>query len=443
MKIMMISLGCDKNRVDSESMLGLAVTGGHGLTDDENEADAIIINTCCFIHDAKEESINSILECAELKKTGHLKKLIVTGCLAQRYADDITKEIPEVDAILGTTAYDELLDVLDDTGLSVRMKDISAPLHLKVNRVITGENYVSYLKIAEGCDKHCTYCVIPSVRGNFRSFPMEDLVSEAKYLAENGTRELVLVAQETTVYGTDLYGEKSLHLLIRKLAEIPELKWIRLMYCYPEEIYPELIETMAECEKVVHYLDIPVQHSSDTVLKRMGRRTTRKEILGKIKALRKRIPDIALRTSLIVGFPGETEEDVEDLLDFIKEAKFTRLGCFTYSREEGTPAAKMADQIKAAEKRKRRSKVMKLAGEISKENGKNMCGKTLPVIIEGYLADEDIYVGRTYMDAPGVDGMIFVFSDENLLSGDIIDVLVTGAKKYDLYGEATVNESAE
>ena len=443
MKVMMISLGCDKNRVDSEGMMGLVLEGGHTITDDEFEAEAIIINTCCFIHDAKEESINTILECAELKKTGHLKKLIITGCLAQRYAKEIHEEIPEVDSIMGTTAFDDLLEALSEKGFSERMKDLDLPLHLKAKRLITGESYVSYLKIAEGCNKRCSYCVIPSVRGSYRSFDMDMLVEEAKYLVENGARELVLVAQETTMYGLDLYGKKSLHILIKKLAKIEDLKWIRLMYCYPEEIYDELIDTMASEEKVVHYLDLPVQHSSDKILARMGRRTTHAELLAIIKKLREKMPDISLRTSLIVGFPGETEEDVCDLEEFVKEVKFTRLGCFCYSKEEGTPAYKMKNQVLAREKKKRRSRIMKLAGEISKAHGQSMIDKTVDCIIEGYMPDEDIYVGRTYQDAPGVDGTIFIFSDEKLLSGDVIKAYVTGAKKYDLIGEAITDESAE
>lgn len=442
MKVLLISLGCDKNRVDSEYMLGMLKGGGHSITDDETIAEAIIVNTCCFIHDAKEESINTILEMAELKSGGSLKKLIVTGCLAQRYADEIQESIPEVDCILGTTAYDEILEALTEDEFSVRMKPLGHLPLPEEKRIITGENYVSYLKIAEGCDKHCTYCVIPSIRGNYRSVPMERLVEEAKYLAEAGTSELILVAQETTLYGVDLYGEKKLHVLIEKLSEIEGIKWIRLMYCYPEEIYDELLDTMAACDKVLHYLDIPIQHASDKILKAMGRRTNRQQLLDVINKIREKMPDVSLRTSLITGFPGETEEDVEILEQFVKEVNFTRLGVFTYSREDGTAAAKMKEQMPAREKTKRRNRIMKLAKKMSFENGKKLVGKTMQVIIEGYIPDEDVYVGRTYMDAPDIDGSIFIFSEERLMSGDVVTALVTGSEKYDLIGEVTGFEFA-
>lgn len=442
MKVLLISLGCDKNRVDSEYMLGIIRGGGHSITDDEAVAEAIIVNTCCFIHDAKEESINTILEMAEHKSAGNVKKLIVTGCLAQRYADEIRESIPEVDCILGTTAYDEILEALEDKEFSVRMKPLGHLPLPKEKRIITGENYVSYLKIAEGCDKHCTYCVIPSIRGNYRSVPMERLVEEAKYLVESGTSELILVAQETTLYGVDIYGEKKLHVLLEKLSEIDGLKWIRLMYCYPEEIYDELLYTMASCNKVVHYLDIPIQHASDKILKAMGRRTNRQQLSDVIGRIREIMPDISLRTSLITGFPGETEEDVEILEQFVKEINFTRLGVFTYSKEDGTAAAKMKEQVPAREKTKRRNRIMKLAKKMSFENGKNLVGKTMQVIVEGYIPDEDIYVGRTYMDAPDIDGSIFLFSDERLMSGDVVSALVTGSEKYDLIGEVTGFEFA-
>ncbi|MBQ8281502.1 MAG: 30S ribosomal protein S12 methylthiotransferase RimO [Lachnospiraceae bacterium] len=442
MKILLISLGCDKNRVDSEYMLGMLQSAGHVIIDDENEAEAIVVNTCCFIHDAKEESINTILEMAELKKTGKLKKLIVTGCLAQRYAEEIHQQIPEVDSVLGTSAYDEILTALKADGFSLHMKNIDNLPMPDAKRIITGENYVSYLKIAEGCGKHCTYCVIPSIRGNYRSVPMERLLEEAKYLAEAGTKELILVAQETTLYGVDLYGEKRLHILLEKLAEIDELKWIRVMYCYPEEIYDELLDTMAGNNKILNYLDIPVQHASDKILKAMGRRTNRAELYSIIGKIREKMPDVALRTSLITGFPGETEEDVEILEEFVKDINFTRLGVFTYSKEEGTPAAKMKNQVPAREKNKRRSRIMKVAKELSFKNGQDMVGKTVQVIIEGYIPDEDIYVGRTYMDAPGIDGSIFVICDEKLMSGDMVNVEITGAEKYDLIGEVSGDEFA-
>ena len=442
MKVLLISLGCDKNRVDSEYMLGILKSDGHVIIDDENEAEAIIVNTCCFIHDAKEESINTILEMAELKITGKLKRLIVTGCLAQRYAEEIHGEIPEVDAVLGTSAYDEILEALEEGEFSLHMKGIDELPLPSAKRIITGENYVSYLKIAEGCSKHCTYCVIPSIRGNFRSVPMERLIEEARYLAESGTKELILVAQETTLYGVDLYGEKKLHELLKKLTEIDELKWIRVMYCYPEEIYDELLDTMAGSDIILNYLDIPVQHASDKILKAMGRRTNRAELYSIINKIREKMPDAALRTSLITGFPGETEEDMDILEEFVKDINFTRLGVFTYSKEEGTPAARMKAQVPAREKNKRRNRIMRIAKEMSFENGRNMIGKTVPVIIEGYIPDEDIYVGRTYMDAPGIDGSIFVLCDERLMSGDIVNVEITGSEKYDLIGEVTGDEFA-
>ena len=442
MKILLVSLGCDKNRVDSEHMLGLLSERGHMIVDDENEAEAIIVNSCCFIGDAKEESINTILEMAEYKKSGKLKRLVVTGCLAQRYAEDIKAEIPEVDAIVGTTAFDSIVQAVESEGFCEKLLSIDR-LVPGNKRIISGESYVSYLKIAEGCGKHCTYCVIPSVRGNYRSVPMEELLSEARYLAENGTSELILVAQETTLYGTDLYGKKSLHVLLEKLSEIEGLNWIRVMYCYPEEIYDELLDTMAANEKIVNYLDIPVQHASDRILKAMGRKTSRKGILSVLKKIKKKMPDAALRTSLITGFPGETKEDVEILKDFIKEAGFTRIGVFTYSREENTPAAVMPGQVPEREKKRRRKEIMQLAAGLSKERLKGMVGKTLSVMIEGFLPDEEVYVGRSYMDAPEIDGCVFLFSDEKHMSGEVVKALITGADKYDLTGEIFENESSE
>lgn len=445
MRVLLVSLGCDKNRVDSEYMLGILRDGGHTLTDDENEADAVIINTCCFIHDAKEESINTILEFAELKKSSGLKKLIVTGCLAQRYAQEIHEEIPEADAVLGTSAFDDILQCLasEDSGFEMDLKDINRLPLSDSKRIITGENYVSYLKIAEGCDKRCTYCVIPSVRGKYRSVPMERLIEEASYLAENGTKELIVVAQETTLYGVDLYGEKKLHELLKRLTEIEGLEWIRLMYCYPEEIYDELLETVASSDKILHYLDIPIQHASDRILKAMGRKTCKADIYSVIEKIRKIIPDAGLRTSLITGFPGETEEDVAELEELVRKVNFTRLGVFTYSKEEGTPASKMKNQVPAREKTKRRNRIMKIAGKMAFENARAMEGRTVKVIIEGFIPDENIYIGRTYMDAPDIDGSVFVFCDENLLSGSIVDVKITGSEKYDLIGEVTDDEFAK
>ncbi len=438
MKILCISLGCDKNLVDTERMLGLLTRDGYSFTDDEQEADIIVINTCCFINDAKEESVNTILEMAELKKTGRLKALIVTGCLAQRYRQEILDEIPEVDGVLGTSSYDEICAVLKkalDGEKTLRLMEADRTPEPGAGRILTTGGHYAFLKIAEGCDKHCTYCIIPNLRGCYRSVPMEDLVREAEELAEQGVKELILVAQETTLYGVDLYGEKKLPELLRRLAAVDGLYWIRILYCYPEEITEELIDTIASEEKICHYLDIPIQHASDRVLKRMGRRTSQEELRERIRTIREKIPDIALRTTLISGFPGETEEDHEILMEFVNEMEFERLGVFTYSAEEDTPAAGFPDQIPEALKEQRRDEVMELQQEIVFEKSEEMFGRVLDVMIEGKLADEPAYVGRTYMDAPNVDGYIFVTSGELFVSGDFVRVRVTGASDYDLTGE--------
>lgn len=437
-KVLFISLGCDKNLTDSEEMLGMLVENGYEITNDETEAEVIVINTCAFIHDAKEESVNTILEMARYKEKGTCKALLVTGCLAQRYKEEIVREIPEVDAVLGTASYDEIIKALNQvfSGESfLEFKDInSLPKHSR-KRVITTGGYFEYLKIAEGCDKHCTYCIIPKLRGNFRSIPMEQLLSQAEYLAEQGVRELILVAQETTVYGKDLYGEKSLHILLKKLCQIPGIQWIRVLYCYPEEIYPELIQTMKEEPKICHYLDLPIQHCSDRILKRMGRRTTKQELVDIVETLRREIPDIILRTTLITGFPGETQEDHEELMEFIDTMEFDRLGVFTYSPEEDTPAAIMPDQIDEEVKLDRQAELMELQQEISLDKGNDKIGSVVEVMIEGKVADENAYVARTYGDAPNVDGYIFVNTGTELMSGDFARVHVTGALEYDLIGE--------
>ena len=438
MKILFISLGCDKNLVDTEVMLGLLASRGYEMTDDETEADIIVINTCCFIHDAKEESIQNILEMAEYKKEGKVKALIVTGCLAERYRQEILDEIPEVDEVLGTTAYDRILDAVDAALAgehSVMLADIDALPLPDTRRLVTTGGHFAYLKIAEGCDKHCTYCIIPKIRGNYRSVPMERLIREAEELAAQGVKELILVAQETTLYGKDLYGEKSLHRLVRELCRISGLQWIRILYCYPEEITDELIQVMKEEKKVCHYLDLPIQHASDAVLKRMGRRTTKQELIEIIGKLRREIPDICLRTTLITGFPGETEEQHEELIEFVDEMEFDRLGVFTYSPEEDTPAEKMPDQIDEEVKEERQAELMELQQEIAFDNAERMVGREVLVMIEGKVADENAYVGRTYRDAPNVDGLIFINTDEELLSGDFARVKVTGALDYDLIGE--------
>lgn len=437
-KVLFISLGCDKNLADSEEMLGTLVENGYEITNDESEAEAIVINTCAFIHDAKEESVNSILEMAQYKETGKLKALLVTGCLAQRYQKEITEEIPEVDAVLGTGSWDELIQALDkafEGEKYLNFQSIDRVPQAEGKRVITTGGYYDYLKIAEGCDKCCTYCIIPKLRGKYRSIPMEKLVAQAEYLASQGVRELIVVAQETTVYGKDLYGEKSLHILLRKLCRIPGIRWIRILYCYPEEIYPELIQTMKEERKICHYLDLPIQHCNDRILKRMGRRTTKAELIQIVETLRKEIPDIILRTTLITGFPGETQEEHEELLEFIDIMEFDRLGVFTYSAEEDTPAAKMPDQIEEEEKQRRQAELMELQQEISIDKGNGRIGSEVEVMVEGKVAGENAYVARTYGDAPGVDGYLFINTDTQLMSGDFAMVHVTGALEYDLIGE--------
>ena len=447
MKILFVSLGCDKNLVDSEEMLGLLSGAGYEFTDDETEAEVIVVNTCCFIGDAKEESINTLLEMAKQKETGHCLVLLAAGCLAQRYKEEVLSEIPEVDGILGTASCDKIVSVVEKAlaGKKEAVFENLNPLGGKAGgRIVTTGGHYAYLKIAEGCDKHCTYCVIPSVRGPYRSVPMERLLEEAGRLAEKGVRELILVAQETTLYGTDLYGEKRLPALLEGLAKIPGVHWIRLLYCYPEEITDQLIETIRTEKKICHYMDIPIQHASDRILRRMGRRTGREEITARLKKLREAIPDMAVRTTMITGFPGETEEDMEELLEFVDEMEFERLGVFTYSQEEGTPAADMEEQIPEETKLARRDAVMELQQEISLAGGEAMVGRRLEVFIEGKVADEEAYVGRTYMDAPGVDGYIFVNTDLELMSGMFVQVKVTGALEYDLIGElCDEDESAQ
>ena len=438
MKILFISLGCDKNLVDTEVMLGMLASRGYEMTNDEQEADIIVINTCCFIHDAKEESIQNILEMAEYKKNGSAKALIVTGCMAERYRQEILDEIPEVDEVLGTTAYDRILDAVDAALAGqheVMTADLDALPLPETKRLVTTGGHFAYLKIAEGCDKHCTYCIIPKIRGNFRSVPMERLLKEAQDLAEQGVKELILVAQETTLYGKDLYGEKSLPKLLRELCKISGIRWIRILYCYPEEITDELIQVMKEEPKICHYLDLPIQHANDTILKRMGRRTSKQELIDIVQKLRKEIPDICLRTTLITGFPGETQEQHEEVMEFIDTLEFDRLGAFTYSPEEDTPAAVMPDQIDEEVKEDRQADIMELQQEIAFDKAEDMIGREVLVMIEGKVADENAYVGRTYRDAPNVDGLIFINTDVELISGDFAKVKVTGALDYDLIGE--------
>ena len=437
-KVLFISLGCDKNLVDSEFMIGMLTSEGVVLCDDETEADIIIINSCCFINDAKEESINTILEMAEYKKTGNCKALIVTGCLSQRYQDEIKTEIPEVDAILGTNSYDAICEAVKEALAQNYYKNVATLEGLPKltnKRTVTTGGHFAYLKIAEGCNKNCTYCIIPSIRGRYRSVPMEDLIAQAKELAENGVKELILVAQETTLYGVDLYGEKSLHKLLDELNKIPGLFWIRIMYCYPEEIYEELIEAMIRNKKVCHYLDMPIQHCNDEILRKMARRTNRKELEERVAYLRERIPDITIRTTLICGFPGETEEMHEELMQFVNDMEFDRLGAFAYSPEEGTVAAELPEQVDEELKLDWQADVMELQEEVIFDKNETLIGQTYYAFIEGKVADENAYIGRTYRDAPNVDGYIFINTDEELMTGDIVKVQVIGAYEYDLIGE--------
>lgn len=439
MNIYFVSLGCDKNLVDSEKMLGILKENGYQLINEEQEADIIIVNTCCFIHDAKEESITTILEMADYKKSGQLKALIVTGCLAERYKDEILNEIPEVDALLGTASFDEILEVIEKIlqgNRLTRFEGLDRLPMVRSNRVLTSGTFSTYLKIAEGCDKHCTYCIIPQVRGNFRSVPMEELLREANYLASQGVKELILVAQETTLYGVDLYGEKTLPKLLSELCKLEGIEWIRILYCYPEEITEELIEVMKREPKICRYLDLPIQHASDRILKLMGRRTNKADLTHIIQKLRSNLPDIVLRTTLITGFPTETEEEHQELCDFVRQMRFERLGVFTYSKEDQTPAAKLKPQIPAKVKKQRRKELMKLQQDIVFELTNGLIGRHFQVLIEGKIAEEDrVYIGRTTMDAPQVDGFLFLNSDRELISGDIVEAVVTGAKGYDLIGD--------
>lgn len=434
-----VSLGCDKNLVDSEYMIGILRDHGFLITNEEEKADIMVVNTCCFINDAKEESIQAILEMAEYKKSGSCKALLVAGCLAQRYQQEIRKEIPEVDAVLGTNSYDEIVHALEEVSKGQAYENFQTleglpSLHSK--RSITTGGHYAYLKIAEGCNKHCTYCIIPSIRGSYRSVPMEELLAQAAELAEAGVKELILVAQETTLYGIDLYGEKSLYRLLDELNKIQGLRWIRILYCYPEEIDDNLIQAILRNEKVCHYLDMPIQHANDEILHRMGRRTTKKDLLETVAKLRGRIPDICLRTTLICGFPGETKAQHEELLEFIDELEFDRLGAFVYSPEEGTPAEAFPDQVAEETKLDWQEEVMALQQEIAFDKTAGMEGEVTWALIEGRLPDENVYVARTYRDAPDIDGYVFVSgADRELMTGDFAKVRITGSLDYDLTAE--------
>ena len=437
MKILFVSLGCDKNLVDTEMMLGMLQEYGFEFTNEETEADVVVVNTCCFIGDAKEESINTLLEMAELKKTAKCKALIAAGCLAQRYEKEMQEEIPEVDALVGTTAIDKICEtvrsVLEGKGINA-VEDINRkPVYDKKRIVTTGGHY-AYLKIAEGCDKKCTYCIIPKVRGGYRSIPMESVIKDAQRLVDEGVKEIILVAQETTVYGKDLYHEKKLPDLLRELCKINGLMWIRILYCYPEEITDELIQVMKEEPKICHYLDMPIQHASDAILKKMGRRTNRAQLEENIEKLRREIPDICLRTTLITGFPGETQEDHEIMMDFVNKIEFDRLGVFTYSQEEDTVAAEMPDQIPEEVKEERQAAVMELQQEIAFEKAENCAGQSVIAMIEGKITDENAYIARTYKDAPNVDGYLFINTSRELMTGDFVKARITGSYEYDLIG---------
>ncbi len=436
-----ISLGCDKNLVDSEVMLGLCRKEGINIIQEEEKADVIVINTCCFINDALEESIDTILQAGKLKETGNCKAIIVAGCLGQRYEKEIFDELPEVDAVLGTTEYESIVEAVKAVLEGKKIKTLGdfdkvmKDENNSINRVVTTAGHYAYLKIAEGCDSHCTYCVIPSLRGKYRSRSMESLIEETKTLAAQGVKELILVAQDTAVYGKDIYGKSVLDELLKNICKVDGIEWVRLLYCYPENITDKTIEVMASEKKILHYLDMPVQHGSDSVLKRMGRRSTAKLIKEKVEKLRKAMPDIAIRTSIITGFPQETGEEFGALAEFIQDIRFDRLGVFTYSREEGTPAAKMDGQISEELKQERKEIIMDIQRNISAEKCRSFEGKELKVIVEGKLPDDNIYCARSYRDAPEIDGLVFVKSEEELLTGDFVNVLITASSDYDLYGD--------
>ncbi|HIV86257.1 MAG TPA: 30S ribosomal protein S12 methylthiotransferase RimO [Candidatus Monoglobus merdigallinarum] len=436
-KVSITSLGCSKNLIDSEQMTEVLRQRGYEFMENEADADIMIVNTCVFIEDAQTESINCILELAACKKEDKSKKLIVCGCLAQRYKEQVIREIPEVDAVIGVNEFDKIADILDALpagGDSVHCSE--KPLLCEAGRVRTTPEYTAYLKIAEGCDNRCTYCVIPSIRGAYRSRTIENIVSEAREMASEGVKELIVIAQDTTRYGIDIYGEYRLPELLRQLCAVEGITWVRVHYCYPELISDELIEVFRTEPKLCNYLDIPVQHASDRVLKRMGRRTNRAQITDMIKRFRERVPDVVLRTSIIVGFPGETEEDFDELLDFIDEVRFDRLGVFKYSREEDTPAYSLPDQIDEEEKTKRLEAVLVAQAEIDDENNSRRCGSVQTVLVEGRDELAESYYGRTYADSVDIDGKVFFTSDRKLSAGDFVDVELCEAMDMDFFGKA-------
>lgn len=444
MKLFFVSLGCDKNLVDSEKMLALLSADGIGITDTAEDADVIVVNTCSFIHDAKQESIETILQLAEYKNAGTCRCLVVCGCLAERYREEIRTEIPEVDAVVGTSAYDRIVEAvergLDSAPVQLTRESDYLPRGL-IQRLPSARNYVSYLKIAEGCDKHCSYCIIPQLRGRYRSIPMEELLEEARLLAAQGTRELIVIAQETTVYGVDIYGKKTLPELLRRLCKIEEICWIRILYCYPEEITEELILTMKEEQKICHYLDLPIQHCNDKILKKMGRKTTREELERKISRIRDILPDVALRTTLISGFPGEGEAEHEECLSFVRQIRFDRLGVFPYSPEEGTAAVDFDGQVEEEVKRQRADALMEAEQDVIFEQNETCIGKKMQVIVDGYLPEDEVYVGRTYRDAPEIDGCVFFSALYEIVSGTMLWVRIVEAKGYDLIGEVCSEEA--
>lgn len=439
MKVYFASLGCDKNLSDSEHMIYALSEAGMQITDLEEEADVIVVNTCCFIQSALEESINTILELAVQKETGCCKAILVTGCMAERYKEQIQMEMPEVDGIVGTNSYDEIVTavqaVLGGEKLIVAKPLVGLPREDSGRTLTTGGHY-AYLKIADGCDKHCSYCSIPLFKGDYRSVPKEQLIKEAKSLAEKGVKELILVAQETTLYGSDLYGKKCLGELLDELNAIDGLEWIRILYCYPEEIDEDLIEAMKRNDKVLHYLDIPIQHGSSYILGRMGRRTNADDIRAIVKKLREEIPDICIRTTVICGFPGETEEHYQEMLDFINEMEFDRLGAFPYSKEEGTVAYRFENQLDDETKNQRVEGVMLAQQRIAFEKNEEVVGKTMRVMVEGEIPEDHVVVGRTYRDTPNVDGLVFIQNcGRSFMSGDFVDVKIIGTNNYDLIGE--------
>lgn len=433
-KAFILTLGCPKNTVDSENMAYILESRGYEMVEDAADADYIIINTCSFIRDAMEESINSLLEATLIKKERSEVKLIATGCLAQRHAAELEKEMPEIDAFVGTGQFQNIADVLDSMSdeTVIRTDDVNCPV-FETGRVLSTAPYYAYLKVSEGCNKNCTYCIIPKLRGKQRSRRLEDIVREAETLAKEGVRELILISQDVGEYGSELYGKRMLPELLERLEKIEGIRWIRLLYIYPETISEELIDVMSASEKILHYIDMPLQHVNDRILRMMGRRTDRKEIEGIIRSLRDRMDDIIIRSTFITGFPTETDEEHEELLEFIRSARLDRVGFFTYSREEGTPAYSFEPQIEEDKKEERFDELMSAQEEVSIENLERFAGKTLEVIIEDRVED-GVYIGRSYMDTPDIDGEVYLESDDELEIGNIYKVLITDTLEYDLVG---------